>query len=94
MNDYKQWSATERQKSLALTNKAIANGEIPSPTKCNRCTATHKKMHYHNHDYSDHIKYLEAVCITCHRMLHRRFKDPLTVCEYFEQLWLMKHKYD
>jgi hypothetical protein len=71
MRDYKGWTANERQVSLKKTKAAIAAGVIPPPTKCNRCGKTTGRIDYHNHDYSDPIKYLEQICQGCHLRLHR-----------------------
>ncbi|MBV5330010.1 MAG: hypothetical protein JZU65_20685 [Chlorobium sp.] len=71
MRDYKGWTAEERLASFAKTKAAIAAGIIPPPTQCNRCGKTTGRIDYHNHDYSDPIKYLEQVCQGCHTRLHR-----------------------
>ena len=71
MRDYKGWTAAERLASFAKTKAAITAGIIPPPTKCNRCGKTTGRIDYHNHDYSDPIKYLEQLCQGCHTRLHR-----------------------
>ncbi len=71
MRDYKGWTASERLASYAKTKAAIAAGVIPPPTKCNRCGKTTGRIDYHNHDYSDPIKYLEQICQGCHTRLHK-----------------------
>lgn len=71
MRDYKGWNAKERLASLKKTKTAIVAGIIPPPTKCNRCGKTTGRIDYHNHDYSDPIKYLEQICQGCHTRLHR-----------------------
>lgn len=71
MRDYKGWTAKERLASFAKTKAAIAAGVIPPPTQCNRCGKTTGRIDYHNHDYSDPIKYLEQICQGCHTRLHR-----------------------
>jgi len=71
MRDYKGWTANERLASLKKTKAAIAAGVIPPPTKCNRCGKTTGRIDYHNHDYSDPVKYLEQICQGCHTRLHR-----------------------
>ncbi len=72
MRDYKGWTAKERRESLKKTKAAIAAGIIPPPMKCNRCGKETGRIDYHNHDYSDPIKYLEPLCQGCHTQLHRR----------------------
>jgi hypothetical protein len=71
MRDYKEWTGKERLASFAKTKAAIAAGIIPPPTKCNRCGKTTGRIDYHNHDYSDPVKYLEQICQGCHTRLHR-----------------------
>ncbi len=71
MRDYKEWTGQERLASLKKTKEAIAAGIIPPPTKCNRCGKTTGRIDYHNHDYSDPVKYLEMLCQGCHTRLHR-----------------------
>lgn len=71
MRDYKGWTAKERIASFKKTKAAIAAGIIPPPTKCNRCGKATGRIDYHNHDYSDPIKYLEQLCQGCHTRLHR-----------------------
>ena len=71
MRDYKGWTAKERLASLAKTKAAIAAGSILPPSKCNQCGKTTGRIDYHNHDYSDPIKYLEQLCQGCHIRLHR-----------------------
>jgi hypothetical protein len=71
MRDYKGWTAKERLASLKKTKAAIAAGVVPPPTKCNRCGKETGRIDYHNHDYSDPIKYLEPLCQGCHTRLHR-----------------------
>ena len=71
MRNYKGWTANERLASFKKTKAAIAAGTIPPPTKCNRCGKVTGRIDYHNHDYSDPIKYLEQICQGCHTRLHR-----------------------
>lgn len=48
---YKKWSGQERQKSLALFNKAKKMGLISEPTKCRVCGQEKGILHTHNKDY-------------------------------------------
>lgn len=94
MKSYKQWSANDRVRMSKLSKKAIADGEIPKPAKCNRCGRKEGEvtMQYHNHDYSHPTDHLEPVCKGCHFMLHKRFSEPVKSAEYFERLWLKRYK--
>ena len=71
MRDYKGWTAAQRTASLKKTKAAIAAGIIPPPTVCNRCGRTTGRIDYHNHDYSDPVRFLEPLCQGCHIRLHR-----------------------
>lgn len=51
MRDYKKWTATERNRSLALTRKAKALGLIPHPRRCRFCGQENGILHHHNIDY-------------------------------------------
>ena len=51
MKDYKKWTATERNRSLALTRKAKALGLIPHPKRCCFCGQENGILHHHNIDY-------------------------------------------
>jgi hypothetical protein len=86
MRSYKQWSGEERLASLKKTKAAISRGEIPPATKCQRCNQTKGIIQYHNHDYSDPIKYLEPLCWRCHMMLHSEHRWPDAVKRYFEEV--------
>jgi hypothetical protein len=70
MKKYKRWTGKERLKSLHKKRKAIEDGIITKPKKCNRCGGT-RGVRYHNQDYSDPTKYLEALCFRCHLKEHR-----------------------
>ena len=85
MRDYKEWTGKERLASFAKTKAAIAAGIIPPPTKCNRCGKTTGRIDYHNHDYSDPIKYLEQICQGCHTRLHRMENKELASQKNKEQ---------
>lgn len=74
MNPYKQWTASERGKSLRETNRLIKAGIISKPKKCKRCGTT-RNVRYHNNDYSDPMKYLEPLCFRCHLKEHRQRRN-------------------
>jgi len=92
MKSYKGWTGKERSKSLKKTNEAIRKGIIPPAKTCNRCGQDKGIIQYHNHDYSDPIKYLEPMCWRCHMVLHserrapeacRRYWEAIAACERF-----------
>jgi hypothetical protein len=62
-----------------------AAGRRQPPIECDACSQTEGIIERHSEDYSqpfgDHIgKY--AVCLTCHTMLHCRFKAPQAWQQY------------
>lgn len=99
MKSYKQWSKADRLASLKKTKAAIANGVIPEATKCNRCGQTEGIIQYHNHDYSDPIKFLESLCWRCHMIHHSVYRSPINCARYWEEICQGKmypavHKHD
>jgi hypothetical protein len=89
LRSYKQWTAAQRRKSAKKTKAAIVEGIIPSPEKlgCNRCKQQLGIIHYHNHDYSDPIKYLEPLCWRCHMLLHSINRNPEAVNDYWSEIF-------
>jgi len=76
----------QRKKSLAKTNQAIKDGIIAPPDQlgCKRCGQKLGIIHYHNHNYRDHIKFLEPLCWRCHMMIHSRY--PESAKRYFAEV--------
>ena len=87
MKSYKGWSAAQRGASYKKTKEAIERGEIPPPTKCNRCGQTQGIIQYHNHDYSHPTKYLEMLCWRCHMILHSIRRAPYAVNDYWSEMF-------
>jgi hypothetical protein len=86
MKPYKGWTGKERTRSLKKTNEAIREGVIPPPIQCNRCGQDRGIIQYHNHDYSDPIKYLEPLCWRCHMVLHSEYRAPQACLRYWEAI--------
>jgi len=86
MKSYKGWSPAQRYESLAKTKQAIKDGIIPKPTICNRCNQDKGIIHYHNHDYSHPVNYLEVLCWRCHMMFHSSYRHPKSVAAYFKEI--------
>lgn len=61
--------------------KAWKNGDQPAPTTCEVCGQTEGAIHGHAEDYSRDDVYL-PICITCHLILHMRFREPLMWDKY------------
>ena len=66
--------------------KAMKFGKIlpPEVLGCNRCKQKQGIIDYHNHDYSDLLKFLEPLYFRCHLVLHAERKCPKEFEEYFE----------
>jgi len=92
LRDFKQWSAAERRASAWKTKKAIEDGTIPPPEDlgCNRCGQKQGILQYHNHDYSDPVKYLEPLCWRCHMILHSTHINSQACQEYWDNIWLCR----
>jgi hypothetical protein len=80
------WTPAERTRSLALTKRAIAEGLIPPATRCARCGQDRGIVQYHNHDYSDPVKFLEALCWRCHMVHHSRHIAPKACTRYEDEV--------
>jgi hypothetical protein len=101
LKSYKGWTAKERAASARLSKKAIEAGIIPPPEDlgCNRCKQKEGIIHYHNEDYSDPIKYLEALCWRCHVILHSIHRNPEACQAYWDSIsmgkqWPPVYKHD
>jgi len=97
----RRWTREERFASYVQTQAAIENGDIKPPTElgCNRCEQKQGILQYHNHDYSDPIKYLEPLCFRCHQVLHAEWHSPKECQLYLEGVvlgsqWPPIHKSD
>lgn len=63
MKSYKKWSAEERQRSLALTNRAKRLGLIPPATKCSICGQSEGIIQYHNENYDATLQYVPKLLL-------------------------------
>ena len=78
MREYNGFSDKERDRVGRQQAKAIRNGEIPAPHRCELCLASPgpEKMQIHNEDYARAFGDMHPICLTCHRALHNRFTNP------------------
>lgn len=86
MRSYKGYTEQQRKESLKKTKQAIKDGVIPVASKCNRCGQDQGIIQYHNHDYSDPIKFLEELCWRCHMVHHSIHRAPKQCCKYWEAI--------
>ena len=86
---FKQWIAKERDASYHLTKKAIEKGLIPPANTlgCNRCKQKDGIVDYHNYDYSHPTEFLEALCYTCHMVLHNFHNNPQGCMDYWDRVF-------
>lgn len=77
LSNYKKWTGKEREASYKITKKAISDGIIPPPTKCNRCGQTEGRIDYHSENYDDPINGLEQLCMKCHLRHHREYNKSI-----------------
>lgn len=84
--DGRTWTGSQRMDSYKKTKLAIAKGEIPPATVCDRCKQDKGLIAYHNHDYDHPTQHLEALCWRCHMMHHSQHFAPLQVNHYFDEV--------
>jgi hypothetical protein len=77
LSNYKKWTGKEREASYKITKKAMKDGIIPYPTKCNRCGQTEGRIDYHSENYDDPINGLEPLCMKCHLRHHREYNKSI-----------------
>lgn len=77
LSNYKKWTGKQREASYKITKKAMKDGVIPYPTKCNRCGQTEGRIDYHSENYDDPINGLEPLCMRCHLKHHREYNKLL-----------------
>jgi len=78
------WSPEEREKSYRKTVAEIKAKRLMRPKElgCNRCKQKQGIIHYHNHNYSDPVMYLEPLCFRCHQILHAAVHSPEKAKKY------------
>lgn len=76
MKDYNGFTGNQRNKVATIIRKAINNGKIQPPQKCDICGQNEGQMHYHLEDYSKPLENLKPICVGCHMRLHIRFEYP------------------
>lgn len=73
LKTYNGFNDKQRMKGDRIIKKAVREGKVPPPTKCERCGQTEGRIDYHVEDYSPEriLDNLEAVCGRCHYYIHR-----------------------
>lgn len=64
----------QKRKAQQIVAYAIKTGKLPKANilKCTYCS--HQAEQYHHPDYSKPL-YVEPVCISCHRFIHKTISD-------------------
>jgi hypothetical protein len=75
LGSYNGFTGLERARSAQLTRWAMIAGVLPRQTRCSICGAESRSIQFHSENYYDPLA-LFAVCQSCHRLLHRRFRAP------------------
>jgi hypothetical protein len=86
LQDYNGYSGKDRNRVAMLQRKAIYEGTLPPPTKCEICGQTDGGILYHNEDYDEAIKGAHQLCIECHLRLHARQFKPNTWHNYLAKI--------
>lgn len=74
LSTYNGHSGAKRERVQAHLTKMWASGEWPAPAVCLACDQTEGALHGHLEDYDRPETYV-SLCITCHLLLHCRFRN-------------------
>lgn len=87
MNNYKQFSAAQREATANQTKKLISEGKWPArPTKCAHCGQDKGILEWHNEDYSHPTDFLVGVCFRCHMIVFHSYHNPVEVEAYKNEI--------
>lgn len=75
LSDYNGFPGKMREAVGRQMTKAWDARTWARPRRCDACGQDEGAIHGHNEDYSTPEVYL-PLCITCHLILHMRFRDP------------------
>ena len=70
---YNGHSGEKRDRVQRWLNERFAAGDLPRPARCVVCGQTRGALHAHHEDYDKPADFV-ALCITCHLLLHGRFR--------------------
>lgn len=73
---YNGFGPADRNGTLAIVRTALADGTLPTPTRCSVCgNRPAQPLQWHSEDYR---KPLDAhpICRGCHVRVHARFRHP------------------
>lgn len=81
---YNGHSPQKREQVQTWLNHQWDTGVLPRPSRCIACDQTQGTIHGHLENYDEPTSYVE-LCITCHLVLHSRFRFPV-VWQRYKQL--------
>lgn len=81
LGTYNGHSGAKREKVQRLVTAKWATGEWPRPERCVACGQTAGTIHGHHEDYDQPREYV-PLCITCHLLVHCRFRNAGVWEEY------------
>lgn len=81
LGSYNGHSGVKREQVMRLVNRKWDSGEWVRPTWCTVCGQDEGTIHGHHEDYDKPDEYV-PLCITCHLVLHCRFRNDLVWDQY------------
>lgn len=82
---YNGHSPQKRERVQAWLNEQWNTGALPRPTQCAACGQTDGAIHGHLEDYDQPTTYV-PLCITCHLLLHCRYRNHRVWHEYRQRV--------
>ncbi len=81
LSTYNGHSGEKRERVQQWLNIQWDAGRLERPCRCLACTQTEGALHGHLEDY-DQPETFVPLCITCHLVLHMRFRNPAAWLDY------------
>lgn len=73
---YNGFGPADRNGTLAIVRAALADGTLPTPTRCSVCgVRATKPLQWHSEDYRKPLN-AHPICRGCHVRVHARFRHP------------------
>jgi hypothetical protein len=82
---YNGFSPVQRESVQRFLNQEWNAGRLPRPTQCIACEQTEGAIHGHLENY-DQPQTFVALCITCHLVLHCRFRQAQVWLDYVDHI--------
>ncbi|KWW97368.1 hypothetical protein LI90_4340 (plasmid) [Carbonactinospora thermoautotrophica] len=82
---YNGHSPEKRERVARWLEEQWTAGTLPRPSRCIVCDQTEGAIHGHLEDYDQPTSYVD-LCITCHLVLHARFRRPAAFIEYRDRV--------